>query len=440
MEIGLLLGFFVISFIMSLFGECLKEFSRFQMGEMIDDLKKENKGKVKYLEKKRDMLLRFFEKSKRKHLPFLMVAFITEMAFISVVFYFHSSRLTPFVFSGITFLALVLGVCIFTLYLFNRLFAGNIAEEWAESIVFSNFTVIRLLSLLFIPLEVISKGFDTSTRRVVRFGKDTNNLEEDVEDEIIESITEGVEDGVLEEDEKRMIESVLEFDDSDVKEVMTPRTDIVSIPSSFSINEAINIACNSGYSRIPVIGKDIDDITGILYVKDLLQYAGSDNAEDNGIAAIKREAYFIPESKMISELFQEIREKKNHFAVVLDEYGGTAGIVTAEDIIEEIVGEIEDEYDEQVEDKIVWRSSSVAEVDARIDIGELNDIMNITLPDENDFESLGGFLASETGKIPQVNEVVTYENIRFKVLRGTPRKLQWVEVRKEAEGLVDGSE
>jgi CBS domain containing-hemolysin-like protein len=182
-----------------------------------------------------------------------------------------------------------------------------------------------------------------------------------------------------------------------------------------------------------VYEESIDNIIGILYVKDLLKYVLKDSSGKMKLADIVRPAYFIPESKMISELFEEIREKKNHFAVVLDEYGGTSGIVTAEDIIEEIVGEIEDEFDASEGDKIVPIGPGQAKVDARIDIEELNEEMGLSIPEDGDFESLGGFLASEMGKIPQSKDTLEYENAVFRVLTGTKRKILWVEVTRSAE-------
>lgn len=418
---------FVLDFVLSLFAYSLREYSKFRLTEHADELIRARKERARRIEKQRDTLIAFFEGRGKRHLPFLLGAFLLDVAFIFGLFMHHPERAGTLGHAGIIGL-----VYVFTVYLFCRVLAFNIAEHRTPMILLANAGTIRLLAFGLLPLALIAGSLDRLTGRVAFLGTAGRDPEEDVEDEIKESITEGVEDGVLEEDEKRMIESILKFDDSDVKSIMTPRTDLMAIPASASLDDAINLAQESGYSRIPVYGKDIDDITGILYVKDLLGSVGRDLTSGMTIAqaGIVREAYFIPESKMVSELFREIREKKNHFAVVLDEYGGTAGIVTAEDIIEEIVGEIEDEYDPGAEEKIVWRSERTADVDARIPIDELNEAMDITLPEESDFESLGGFLAARMGKIPQMGETAHYDNLTFKVTRATKRKLLRVEIAK----------
>jgi len=427
----LLAGIVIIDFICSLFAFSLGSISKFKLEEYIETLKKTDSDNGSRYDLKKEKALALFEHAHTMHLTVLFSAYIMDLCFIMVMLFsyiYTDSRtsVSPLITAAVIFGGYVIGI-----YVICRVFAFNMAEGYAESIVFNNYRTLKVLSVILAPIDYILNYTDTLLKKVARVGRSEQGHEEEVEDEIKESITEGVEDGVLEEDEKKMIESVLKFDDADVKEVMTPRTDIVSIKMSSTVSEAIELAMKSGFSRIPAYEKNVDDIKGVVYVKDLLGYAGRKEPDAVNLKDIVREAYFIPESKMISELFKEIREKKNHFAVVLDEYGGTSGIVTAEDIIEEIVGEIEDEYDAQPNDKVTWISDTEAEVDARIDIGELNEIMDISLPDEDDFESLGGFLASETGKIPEVNETVTYDNILFRIMRGTKRRILWVKVKKQ---------
>lgn len=427
----ILAGIVIIDFVCSLFAYSLGSISRFRLEEYIETLRKKDSDNGSRYDIKREKALSLFEHAHTMHLTVLFAAYIMDLCFVMVVLfsyiYTDSGRtVSPLITAAVIFGGYVIGI-----YIICRVFAFNIAEGYAESIVFNNYRTLKILSILLAPADCVLNYTDTLLKKVARAGRSEQAHEEEVEEEIKESITEGVEDGVLEEDEKKMIESVLKFDDADVKEIMTPRTDIVSIKISSTISEAIGIAMTSGFSRIPAYAKNIDDIKGVLYVKDLLGYAGRKEPDEVKLKDIIREAYFIPESKMISELFKEIREKKNHFAVVLDEYGGTSGIVTAEDIVEEIVGEIEDEYDAQPNNKVTWISEGAAEVDARIDIGELNEIMDISLPDEDDFESLGGFLASEMGKIPEVNETVTYDNMLFRIMRGTKRRILWVEVKKQ---------
>ncbi len=421
---------FFFDFVFSILAFCLQESSKFRLGEFAEDAKKRSKEKALWYDKRKEKISRFLESRDKRYLPFMAAAYILDAVFVFMLTVMVSPEKGTLSWGNIT---TVLVVYVLTIYLFARMFAINLAERWAEEIVFNNYILIRLTSLVLWPVGIAAGPLFRILERAVSFGKGEEDSSAEVEDDIKETITEGVEDGVLEEDEKKMIESVLEFDDSDVLEIMSPRTDIVAVSSTASLDEVVQTAIDSGYSRIPVYEGSIDNIIGILYVKDLLKYSLKENREKIRIGDIIRPAYFIPESKMVSELFEEIREKKNHFAVVLDEYGGTSGIVTAEDIIEEIVGEIEDEFDASEEDKIIWNGENTARVDARIDIGELNREMEISIPDEGNYESLGGFLASEMGKIPQSKETLDYENLTFKVLSGTKRKLLWVEVTKDPE-------
>lgn len=430
-------GIFFLDVVFSLLAYSIYEFSRFKLGEFVDEMKKENKDKNALYNKKRDAILEFFKRKENKFSAFMLCAYTLDLAFVLLLFTSIRGMASRGYAIGLVCLLYMLFI-----YIFCRMLVRKIAEYHAESIIFNSFAFIRIMSFLIFPVEVIAGALEYVGDAVARVGTKKESLEDGVEDEIKESITEGVEDGVLQEDEKKMIESVLEFDDSDVREIMTPRTDMVAIDATCPIKDALNVAIESGYSRIPVFEDTIDNVIGILYVKDLLKFIGKELREkgfavENKLSEILRESYFIPESKMVSELFKEIREKKNHFAVVLDEYGGTAGIVTAEDIIEEIVGEIEDEYDVISEEKIVWLPENKVEVDAKIDIGELNEALNISLPDDRDFESLGGFLAAEMGKIPQTNERMQYDNVNFKVVKGTKRKILRVEITKEVAGKED---
>lgn len=422
-----------MDFICSLFAFSMRSVSKFKLEDHIENLRKRDSGNGNGYALRKKKIFSFVENRRNIDLTFFLAAYILDICLVLLFFFLFiypaaEAGSSPAAVSGAVIL-----IYFFTVYFLCRMYASRIAERHSESIVYNNFRVIRVLSCVLAPAGFAVQYLDSFSKMLAGRKRAEQGPEEEVEEDIKESITEGVEDGVLEEDEKKMIESVLKFDDADVKEIMTPRTDIVAVPVSSSVHEAINVATESGYSRIPAYGKDIDDVKGVLYVKDILTFAGSREQNSADIESIIREAYFIPESKMISELFQEIREKKNHFAVVLDEYGGTSGIVTAEDIIEEIVGDIEDEYDAQPKDKITWISDNTAEVDARIDIGELNDLMDISLPDEEDFESLGGFLAFEMGKIPEVNETVCYDNVVFSIIRGTKRRILWVRVSKEEE-------
>ncbi len=255
--------------------------------------------------------------------------------------------------------------------------------------------------------------------------------EEDVEKEIQQIIDEGEQRGLISEDEGEMIQGIFSFRDTIAREIMVPRTDTVYAEAETKLSEIIQIIIESGHSRIPIFQDNIDNIIGTLHAKDLLPSWG---ASDKAIRDITRPPYFIPETKKISEVLKDLRDNKSHMAIVIDEYGGTAGILTLEDIIEEIIGEIMDEYDAEQKLIIEHEDGSIS-VNARLDVEKLEDFLQVDLP-EGDFESVGGFIISLIGKVPEVNEKVIYEDLEIVIEVGTSRKIDRVRIRKLSPGEV----
>ncbi|MDB5080312.1 MAG: hypothetical protein JWP00_2236 [Chloroflexi bacterium] len=209
----------------------------------------------------------------------------------------------------------------------------------------------------------------------------------------------GEEEGLIESDERQMIRSIFQFGDTFVREVMIPRLDIKAIPSSASLDEALDVIISSGKSRLPVYQPDIDHIKGILYAKDLMGYMRRHPGEKIDLTTILRPAYYVPESKKVDHLFAELQKQRVHIAIIIDEYGGTAGMVTIEDLLEEIVGEIQDEYDTETPD---FERISQHEVllDARLNLGDVNDFFK-THWESEDIETIGGFVYDKLGRIPE---------------------------------------
>ncbi|PKO23050.1 MAG: hypothetical protein CVU38_06175 [Chloroflexi bacterium HGW-Chloroflexi-1] len=227
----------------------------------------------------------------------------------------------------------------------------------------------------------------------------------------------------IEDDEKEMIASIFEFGETLVREVMVPRIDVVAVPVDMLMRDALDIILKAGHSRIPVYSNSIDNILGILYAKDLLRYL-SDGRTDVPLGKILRAAYFIPESKKVDELLQELQQRKVHMAVVVDEYGGTAGLVTIEDLLEEIVGEIQDEYD--VEEPTVEAVSEHEYLfDARVDLDEVNKLVGVELPAEGG-DTLGGFIYSQLGKVPAVGDRIEFGRVMIEVLSVAGRRIKQV--------------
>jgi len=252
---------------------------------------------------------------------------------------------------------------------------------------------------------------------------------EDIEKEIQELIDEGEQQGLISEDEGEMIQGIFSFRDTIAREIMVPRTDTVYADSETDISDIIKLIIQSGHSRIPIFQDNIDNIIGTLHAKDLLPYWGK---SDFTIRELVRSPYFIPETKKISEVLQDLRDNKSHMAIVIDEYGGTAGILTLEDIIEEIIGEVMDEYDAE-QKLIVEHEDGSITVHARLDIEKLGDYLGVEFP-EGGFESVGGFIINLIGKVPAVNEEISFENLQFVIESATSRKIDRVGIRKVEKG------
>ena len=233
------------------------------------------------------------------------------------------------------------------------------------------------------------------------------------EEALIEYVKSESESGVIQKEEKEMIESVLEFSDTTVREVMVPRIDMVAAKSDITIDELIELFEKEGHSRIPIYEERVDHIVGVVYAKDLLTAMAKIGKNNIRLDEIKRKAYFVPETKNIAVLLKEFKKAKVHIAIVVDQYGGTAGIVALEDLLEEIVGEIHDEYDEDEYDYL-WLNNSTVLIDPGLDIDDVNDMIHTDIPNE-DYDTLGGFLYHRLGFIPKGGEVVEWENVTFTI-------------------------
>ena len=259
-----------------------------------------------------------------------------------------------------------------------------------------------------------------------RLSRDKNVTEE----EILQLVDVGEETGVLEETQKDMINNIFEFGDITAQESMTPRTEVEALDVEDSVFDALAIAVEHGFSRIPVYEEDIDHVVGVLYVKDLLPYVGKPLPEELTLRSLMRQAYFVPESKTCQDLFEEMTEKRVQLAMVVDEYGGLAGIVSMEDLLESIVGNIRDEYDHE-EEEIKQTGVNTFEVDGSLPIDEVSELVGVELP-QGDYETLAGFLIYQLGRIPDPDEnaAVEYEGLEFVILSMDERRIETVHIQK----------
>jgi putative hemolysin len=310
-------------------------------------------------------------------------------------------------------------------------FGVVIPNAWARygggTFLARGLSALFFLRRVFYPLVALQHVSDSLIRRLAGIPK-PNGIQEEadqIEKEILGVVSEGELAGTVHEDEADMIESVLEFRDTSVGEIMTPRTEIVALPAAATVAEAKELVTRSGHSRIPVFVENIDDIQGVLYAKDLLQLDG--DAEFKPLE-LMRKVPFVPEAKRISDLLQELRTRKVHLAIVLDEYGGTAGLVTIEDILEEIVGEIGDEYEEHEPDPILRIDDHTLEVDGRVHIDEINEELGIELPEGEDYDTVGGYVFSTMGKIPLTGEEMWHTNVCLRVVDAEERRINRVRV------------
>ena len=250
------------------------------------------------------------------------------------------------------------------------------------------------------------------------------------EEELRLLVNVGEEEGVLEEEETEMIRSIFEFADTTVREVMIPRIDMVMLESDATVDEAVDLALQGGFSRIPVYEETIDNIIGVLYTKDMLRQLREDH-NTLPIRDLVRPAYFVPVTKKLDDLLREIRQRRIHMVIVIDEYGSVAGLVTIEDLVEEIVGDIRDEYDR--EENLYEQVNQYEYIfDAKISIDEFNELMDMDLGDE-DYDTLGGFLYAQLDKIPVAGDAITFKNLTFTVLTTRGRRITKVRVERVHE-------
>jgi len=322
----------------------------------------------------------------------------------------------------------------------------KLGYKYAESFVFRISGFVRLFMILFAPMAWLAEG----AARVIAaiFGVRPEDTSENVtEEEIISIVTEGQEQGLLDEEEAEMITNVMDFDAKAAKDVMTRKKKIVGIKEETSIEEALDVCLKSGYSRLPVYGENLDNITGILHLKDLMLYYMEHRKEETvlqntPLTEVAREPYFVPETQNIDVLLNDMQERKIHMAVVIDEYGQTAGIVAMEDMLEEIVGDIQDEYDEE-EQEIIIQSDGTWLVRGFTMLEELGDVLDVDFSEE-DADTLNGFVISRLGRLPTEEEteypIITEYGYCFEVYKVNGKQIDTVKVSKTPEGETTGEE
>lgn len=287
---------------------------------------------------------------------------------------------------------------------------------------------IALLSAL--PLQAISVLLTPISRLLVLIGnaltpgRGFRNGPFASEIELREVVDLAQQRGVVADEERRMIQSVFELGDTPAREVMVPRTEMVWIESDKSAGQATSLAVRSGHSRIPVIGENVDDIVGVVYLKDLVQqtYYSTNGGRDTSVAQVMRPAVFVPDSKPLDELLNEMQRDRNHMALLVDEYGAIAGLVTIEDVLEEIVGEIADEYDTDEVAPVEDLGDRQYRVSARLAIEDLCELYGLEADEDLDVDTVGGLVAFELGRVPLPGAEVTWDGLRLRAEGGSDHR------------------
>ena len=331
------------------------------------------------------------------------------------------------VWNSISIIIITILLSYFTL-IFGELVPKRIAMKNYEKIAFASIGIIKAISIITSPfVKILTFSTDIISKI---FGISENDEEVVTEEEIRMMVDMGEEKGSIDEEEKDMINNVFEFNDRVVSEIMTPRTKIFAVEKNLTIAETIDALteANNRYSRIPVYNGNIDNIEGIVYSKDILLSMKNKNTK---IKNLIKEAYFIPETKLINEVFDELRKSRKQIAIAIDEYGGTSGIVTIEDILEEIVGEIYDEYDEK-EEKIKIIDENTFLCSGNISIHDIEDILEVKI-EEGDYDTLSGYIVNKMEKVPtksDVGKVIECENVVYKIEQVKDKLINKVKICK----------
>src|SRR5688572_17951537 len=325
---------------------------------------------------------------------------------------------------GIQYLVAVVLTALIHLF-FSVAIPHAISRHAAEPVIAVSVRFLHGLRLACWPVTKLMHAVDQLVSRAAISSsspQEQEAIEEEIENEILSAVEEGEKEGVVDEEEREMIESVIAFHDTTVGQIMTPRPEIFALDAGATLDTVKSKIAESGHSRIPVYQGKIDQIVGILYARDLLKLLG-EPPEKFRMKEFLRPAFFVPETKPLPDLLRDFRLQKVHIAIVSDEYGGTAGLVTIEDIFEELVGDVSDEHEPE-EPAMIQRIDDLrADVDARVYIDELNRVMGLNLPEDAGYDTLGGFVVNTLGRIPPAGTTFDHAGTKYTVTDAEPQKV-----------------
>ena len=416
----------VMSLFFSTLTYSLREFSRAKLDEQL-----ERRGKSKYLE--------------------FTVEHSSDLVFVTAFGRLISNIM---VLISVLYLAHQMGYALWLQYLLAILLTGVItlfvsvaiphaaATHAAEPIIATFVGFLHFLWKVLTPATKLMHVTDKMMARATTSGgtaaQATEKIESDIEQEILSAVEEGEKEGVVDEQEREMIERVIRFHDTQVGQIMTPRPDIFATDVRASLDQVKEVIARSGHSRIPVYEGTLDHIVGILYARDLIKLVGEPPEKFN-LRASLRPALFVPETKLLRDLLRDFTLQKVHIAIVSDEYGGTSGLITIEDIFEELVGDISDEHEPEEPAMLKRLDEHTVEADGRIAIEELNRLLGLNLPEEAGYETLGGFVSTTIGRIPETGTSFEFGGAKYTVIDAEPQRVNRVRIELAAQPVGEKS-
>lgn len=404
--------------IASYFAAChiaLKNFSRTRLAELLNE-----RGKAQRLEP-------FLAQLNDLQLMTGTLRTCLNLVVLLTILFFVDEKFTTHAWSDINRYLLAFAISGILVSVFIVAIPLSWARYHCEGLLARSVLLLETMRWFFHPLTSTLHLLDPIVRRLSGGNLvDDNN---DLSDEVLSVVEERDDEGHVDENQKDMIEAVFEFGSTTVGEIMTPRTDVKGIDASAALPDIRKLIISDGHSRYPVYDESLDNVEGVLYAKDMLRFIGKNDQDGFNVKQVLRKAIMVPETKPVRALLSEFKAKKVHIAIVLDEYGGTAGLVTVEDIVEEIVGDIHDEHELSTEDPTIRRiDPTITDVDARVHVDDLNDELNVRMPEDEDYETVGGFVFSTLGHIPEIGETFEFDNLRFTVTDAERTKVNRVRI------------
>ncbi|MDP4118296.1 MAG: hemolysin family protein [Bacillota bacterium] len=394
----------------------------------IEDMESENKGGVKTLKKLMDVSNRYTVTVKEILVILSVTITVLSLQSAGVMKFIEFFKKSGFVAVGYIFTVLIISAFIM---LVGELIPRKIAAAHYEGYASAMAGAMKFIYICLLPLTLVLEGITSII--VILFGVDPKtSVGEVTEEGILSIVDEGEENGVIDEDEGEMINSIIEFGDTTAQKIMTHRTEVIALPVTASFHDIVSLATDEHFSRIPIYDGTLDNIIGVLHIRALIKYIEKVSPGEFNLTDILNEPYFVPQSKKANDLLRELQNEKTHMAIVIDEYGGTAGIITMEDLIEFVFGNIQDEFDEEEENDTEKVDEKTYIVDGAADFESTLEEIGLKLTkdewEEKDYEKMAGFVMGELDRIPVKGDKVEFKGYTFEVLAVCEKRIEKIKI------------